>query len=180
MAIDSTDQTPSSWRDIWKRWKDAFSVEKVTNRFFNDYKNAFFELRNSFECQYIPVKSAHELSQQFLNRLMFLYFISKKKWLNKDPKFIRWYWHRYCEEKRNSRAEENTFYDKWLQVLFLGAFNNKYSHPHYLCQRIDQILADAPYLNGGRFKSNKLNDLSFRINNNLFEKVLSFFKKYSF
>jgi len=31
-----------NWRDIWKRWKDAFSVEKVTNRFFEDYKDAFF------------------------------------------------------------------------------------------------------------------------------------------
>lgn len=31
-----------NWRDIWKKWKDAFSVEKVTDRFFEDYKNAFF------------------------------------------------------------------------------------------------------------------------------------------
>src|SRR4030042_1269555 len=70
-----------NWRDIWKRWKDAFSVEKVTDEFFEDYTDAFFELRRTFEKQKIPVKSAHELSQQFLNRLMFLYFISKKKWL---------------------------------------------------------------------------------------------------
>jgi hypothetical protein len=58
-----------NWRDIWKRWKDAFSVEKVTDEFFEDYTDAFFELRRTFEKQKIPVKNAHELSQQFLNRL---------------------------------------------------------------------------------------------------------------
>lgn len=80
-----------NWRDIWRRWKEAFSVKKVTDEFFNDYKEAFFKLRNTFERQRIPVKTAHELSQQFLNRLMFLYFLSKKRWLNNDPRFIKWY-----------------------------------------------------------------------------------------
>jgi len=54
-----------NWRDIWERWKDAFSMEKVTDRFFEDYKNAFFELRDTFEKQKILIKDAHELSQQF-------------------------------------------------------------------------------------------------------------------
>jgi hypothetical protein len=68
-----------NWRDIWFRWKEAFSVERVTERFFEDYKKAFFDLRETFQKQKIPVKQAHELAQQFLNRLMFLYFISKKE-----------------------------------------------------------------------------------------------------
>ncbi|MGQ9812701.1 MAG: hypothetical protein ACUVQ2_04785 [Dissulfurimicrobium sp.] len=38
-----------NWRDIWKKWKDAFNIEKVINQFFKDYKNAFFELRKTFE-----------------------------------------------------------------------------------------------------------------------------------
>src|SRR4030043_590889 len=169
-----------NWRDIWKRWKDAFSVEKVTDRFFEDYKDAFFELRKTFEKQKIPVKSAHELSQQFLNRLMFLYFISKKKWLNNDPKFIKWYWEKYREEKRKGNAKENTFYEDWLRILFLEAFNNKYSHPHYHPQDIKQILAAAPYLNGGLFHRNDLDDLPFAISDSLFEKVFTFFEKYNF
>lgn len=169
-----------NWRDIWIRWKDAFSVEKVTDKFFEDYKNAFFELRHTFENQKIPVKSAHELSQQFLNRLMFLYFISKKRWLNNDPKFIKCYWERYKVEKRNGNVKQDTFYEQWLQVLFLQAFNNQYSHPQYFPKDIDKILAEAPYLNGGLFKRNDLDDLPFYINDSLFEKVLSFFEKYNF
>ena len=40
-----------NWRDIWRRWKDAFSVEKVTGRFFDEYKKSFFKLRKTFEGQ---------------------------------------------------------------------------------------------------------------------------------
>ncbi|MEW6416635.1 MAG: DNA methyltransferase [Nitrospirota bacterium] len=169
-----------NWRDIWKRWKDAFSVEKVTDEFFEDYTDAFFELRRTFEKQKIPVKNAHELSQQFLNRLMFLYFIARKRWLNDAPKFIKWYWERYKEEKRKGDAKDNTFYENWLRILFLEAFNNKYSHPPYHSQDIKKILAVTPYLNGGLFQRNELDELPFHINDSLFEKVLNFFEKYNF
>jgi len=169
-----------NWRDIWRSWKDAFSVEKVTDEFFKDYKNAFFELRDTFKSQKIPIKEAHELTQQFLNRLMFLYFLSKKRWLNNDPKFIKWYWEIYKEGKRKGNTKENTFYENWLRVLFLEAFNNKYSHPPYHTQEIKKILAGAPYLNGGLFHRNELDDLPFQISDTLFEKVLKFFEKYNF
>ncbi len=169
-----------NWKDIWKRWRDAFSVEKVTDRFFEDYKKAFFRLRETFQQQKIPIKHAHELSQQFLNRLMFLYFISKKRWLNDDPKFIKWYWERYREERRTSNAREDTFYENWLRVLFLEAFNNKYSHPYYHPQDVKNILALAPYLNGGLFHRNDLDDLPFEICDGLFEEVFDFLEKYNF
>ncbi|MDI6793522.1 MAG: Eco57I restriction-modification methylase domain-containing protein [bacterium] len=169
-----------NWREVWKRWKEAFRLEKVTDRFFEDYKKAFFKLRPAFEKEKIPVKNAHELSQQFLNRLMFLYFISKKRWLNNDPKFIKWYWERYKEEKRNGIAKDNTFYENWLSILFLEAFNNRYSHPHYHPQDIKTILASAPYLNGGLFQRNDLDDLPFQISDSLFEEVFNFFEKYNF
>ncbi|MEW6417280.1 MAG: DNA methyltransferase [Nitrospirota bacterium] len=169
-----------NWRDIWKRWKGAFSVEKVTDEFFEDYTDAFFELRRTFEKQKIPVKNAHELSQQFLNRLMFLYFIARKRWLNDAPKFIKWYWERYKEEKRKGDVRENTFYENYLRILFLEAFNNKYSHPPHHSQDIKKILAVAPYLNGGLFQRNELDELPFHINDSLFEKVLNFFEKYNF
>ena len=169
-----------NWRDVWRRWKDAFSVKKVTDEFFEDYKNAFFELRKTFEKQKIPVKQAHELSQQFLNRLMFLYFLSKKRWLDNNPKFIKWYWERYKEEKRKGNARDDTFYENWLRILFLEAFNNKYSHPAYHPQDIKRILAEAPYLNGGLFQRNELDDLKFHISDKLCGQVLGFFEKYNF
>lgn len=169
-----------NWRDVWTRWKDAFSVERVTEQFFDDYKNAFFELRQTFEKQKIDIKNAHELAQQFLNRLMFLYFISKKRWLNDDPKFIKWYWERYKEERRKGNAKNDTFYENWLRPLFLQAFNNKYPHPSYHPADVKKALASAPYLNGGLFSENELDALSFRITDRLFEDVFRVFEKYNF
>ncbi len=148
-----------------------FSIPK---RFFEEYKKAFFMLRKTFENQKISVKNAHELSQQFLNRLMFLYFISKKRWLNDDPKFIKWYWNKYKEERRNDKVKEDTFYENWLKTLFLEAFNNKYSHPDFHPKDIETVLAIAPYLNGGLFHRNDLDDLPFNISDSLFGEAFNF------
>ncbi len=171
-----------NWKDIWLTWEKAFSVKRVTEEFFDDYKKAFFTLRETFESQKISVKNAHELAQQFLNRLMFLYFISKKRWLNDNPKFIKWYWTRYKEERKNGKAKENTFYENWIRALFLEAFNNNsaFRNSPSLPQDIKQILAEAPYLNGGLFHRNALDDLPFHISDDLFEKVTGFFEKYNF
>jgi hypothetical protein len=173
-------ESEDNYRDIWKKWKEAFRVEKVTDSFFQDYKSAFFELRQTFVKTNIPVKKAHEISHHFLNRLMFLYFISKKKWLNNDSKFIKWFWNRYKEELRNGNAKVDTFYENWLRILFHEAFNNKYSHPSFHPQDIKNILALAPYLNGGLFKRNDLDDLSFQISDELFKGIFDFFEKYNF
>ena len=152
----------------------------MTDRFFDEYKKAFFKLRKTFESQEISVKSAHELALQCLSRLMFLYFVSKKRWLNNDPKFIKWYWYRYKEEKRNGKAKEDTFYENWLRVLFLEAFNNQYSHPRFHPKDVNSILANAPYLNGGLFHRNDPDDLPFKISDNLFEEVFNFLEQYNF
>ena len=169
-----------NWRVIHRQWKDAFNVKKVTEKFFGEYTKAFFKLKEIFESQKIPIKEAHELSHQFLNRLMFLYFISKKRWLNNDHKFIKWYWNRYKEEKGNGKVKVDSFYEKWLRILFLEAFNNQYSHPSYHPKDIEAILASAPYLNGGLFRRSDLDDLSFKISDSLFEEVFNFLEQYNF
>ncbi len=48
-----------TYRDIWFKWKEAFNVEKVTTRFFNDYKEAFFAIRKSLNRQKIERQKAH-------------------------------------------------------------------------------------------------------------------------
>jgi hypothetical protein len=110
-----------SWRDVWRKWKKAFSVERVTDDFFEDYKSIFFTLRNDLNKQKIPGKEAHEFTLQALNRIMFIYFISKKKWLE-QPKFIGWLWTSY---RNLGKFSSNDFYEKWLKQVFLKAFNNQ-------------------------------------------------------
>jgi len=166
--------------NIYKTLKEALSVEKVSRIFFEDYKNAFFKIRNFLLAQKINIKMAHEFSQQLLNRIMFIYFIDKKRWLENSPKFMKWFWDRYKEEKRKKDIEEDEFYDKWIEVLFLEAFNNHFSHPHYLPKDVRDALALAPYLNGGLFKRNELDNLPVILPDDFMESILQFFEKYNF
>lgn len=68
--------------------EEAFSVEKVTNEFFNLYKEKYIELKEYLESNEDFMNEAnyrHFTSEQFAKKLMgqivFLYFIQKKGWL---------------------------------------------------------------------------------------------------
>ncbi len=164
------------WRDVWRKWKKAFSVERVTEDFFEDYKHIFFTLRNDLHKQNTPRKESHEFTLQLLNRIMFIYFISKKKWLE-HPKFIEWLWTSY---KNLSKFSSNEFYDKWLKQVFLKAFNNRSDEIKGLPDDIVKVILSAPYLNGGLFRQNNLDSLKIEINDRMFQRIFEFFEKYNF
>lgn len=175
MAVKGAKDEP---RHIYNTLLGALSVEKVSEIFFGDYKTIFFEIRNFLLDQKIHIKQAHEFSQQLLNRIMFIYFIDKKKWLRNSPKFMKWFWDSYAEKRRNNGG--NQFYEKWLNILFLEAFNNRFSHPHYFSHEVRDTLSLAPYLNGGLFKKNELDDLPVNLSDEFMERILNFFEKYNF
>lgn len=170
----------ASWRDVWRKWKEAFSVEKVTEKFFEDYKNIFFLLRNEFLKQKFSRKDVHEFTLQFLNRIMFLYFISKKKWLNEDVKFMKWLWNRYLVERNKDKKDLDSFYDNWLKQIFFKAFNNRQLELSGLPDDVKEILERAPYLNGGLFTENETDKLEVRISDSLFRKIFEFYESYNF
>lgn len=163
-------------RDIWRNWKKAFSVERVTESFFDDYKEIFFNLRSEFQTQNISSKESHEFTLQFLNRIMFIYFISKKDWLE-EPKFVDWLWSKY---RKLSTHNSNEFYEKWLKQIFLKAFNNRANEIRGLPNEVVRVISTAPYLNGGLFKENSLDDLNILITDKMFQRTLKFFESYNF
>jgi len=55
----------------------------VTEEFFEDYRKNFNMLRDELRRQRISKKDSHEFALQFLNRIMFIYFIQKKDGLGK-------------------------------------------------------------------------------------------------
>ena len=142
-----------NWRDVWRKWKEAFRVERVTERFFTDYSNIFFRLRNYLLEQGLSRKNAHEFTLQLLNRIMFIYFISKKKWLG-NKKFMSWLWREYKVSR-----EKDLFYEKWLRQIFFKAFNNRSHEIKGLPDNVKQVLLKAPFLNGGLFTENDLDNL---------------------
>ncbi len=166
----------AGWREVWRKWKKAFSVERVTEEFFERYKEIFFKLRDELHKQGIPRKESHEFTLQFLNRIMFIYFISKKNWLEK-PKFIDWLWSSY---KELGKFNSNEFYEKWLKQVFLKAFNNRANEIKGLPDEIAKVISNVPYLNGGLFRENDLDNLKVQISDRMFQKFLEFFESYNF
>jgi len=166
----------TTWRDIWRDWRKAFSVERVTDNFFDDYKKMFFKLRNELQKQGIESKESHEFTLQLLNRIMFIYFISKKDWLD-EPKFVDWLWSKYRElGKYNS----NEFYGKWLKQIFLKSFNNMANEIKGLPDDVMKVILNAPYLNGGLFRENGLDNLKIIITDKMFQEIFEFFESYNF
>lgn len=162
---------------------EAFNVETVTKDFFNKYKTAYEILQSDLFKQTKQKTWAHDYALQFLNRCMFLYFIQRKKWLGNNTEFLNFFWETY---KGNS-SEKDTFFSKWLNVLFFEAFNNRKNLLNstgraYLPEPVRQILWRAPYLNGGLFSENDLDTVSydFNITDNRFEQIFNFLENYNF
>jgi hypothetical protein len=149
------------------RLNEAFSVEAVTQQFFDDYQCIFEDLRQRLLDALPPQQRsaeakawAHDYALQLLNRLMFLYFIQRKGWLGDNPHFLRHFWESY----KRSGQPRDSFFSQWLRVLFFEAFNNKFHGGHrHFPEDIRRVLQLAPFLNGGLFRENQL-DTAYAVN----------------
>jgi len=166
---------------IQKLHEDAFNVEAVTEEFFEDYKGIFTLLKNNLEQQTGAALWAHDFALQFLNRLMFLYYIERKRWLGGDADFLHNFWRAY----RHAGDEPDSFVRGWLDVLFFEAFNKTFaagrSDMAHIPQNFRDALQLAPYLNGGLFTRNKLDtDQTYLIKDALVKDIFDFLDQYNF
>ena len=146
---------------IKEKHDDAFNVEAVTKEFFETYKEVLSAVKNDLVKQRKTVEqTAHAFTQQLLNRLMFLYFVQKKGWLNKDPCFIKNLWVKY----EQLRSINDNFYEAWIEPLFFYSFNKKPIPPKYdLPKKFVEIYGKMPFLNGGLFTRNELDDVGLKV-----------------
>ena len=164
--------------DISNQHDAAFDVDTVTAQFFADYQRVFKRLQTELETQTADKKWAHDAAQQFLSRCLFLYFIQRKRWLGENPGFLRTFWTAY----QDAAQPADTFVDKWLNVLFFAAFNNRFHGGYrYFPDSIRETLQYAPYLNGGLFRRNEW-DTAYNttIPDDLWREIFTFFEGYNF
>jgi len=160
----------------------AFDVEQVTKQFFDDYKALFERIKDYLFNQFADKNWTHDFTLQFLNRIMFIYFIQRKGWMGEDADFLYNFWKSY----KQSDHSENSYYEKWLSVLLFQTFNGKKydERSRHFPKEIKEILDLAPYLNGGLFTENKLDtigkDQKIRIEDKCFNEVFEFFNHYNF
>ena len=171
-------ETPAAWV---ANWADAFSVEKVTKAFFEQYRTVFEKVEGLIKGA--PSKDLLRLfTQRLFNRLMFIAFIQKKGWLRIDAMehndYLEGLWQSYQRAAgaltgSESAAGNENFYNLRLRQLFFSALNTPNdvnrvalgTGQHAPKGLIQRLIGDVPYLNGGLFeKSDDGSDESLGIN----------------
>ena len=137
----------------------AFSIEKVTDEFFNQYKDLYIKLYEHFEND-SQVKAAIDkaeidntrFTKKLLGQIVFLYFLQKKGWLG-VAKNERWGTgkKRFVQELNEQAQTEgvNFFKDK-LQYLFYEALAKERDNVNSYYERFQ---CRIPFLNGGLFEA---------------------------
>ncbi len=156
---------------VVERLRKAFDVEKVTKRFYDEFKKEHDTFRKF-------LKGIEEQEEQawyvsiMLNRLMFIYFIQKKGFLDRDTSYLA---NKLRESKRQAADQ---FYKKFLVRLFFEGFAKE---EEARTPETKQLLGDVPYLNGGIFQRHKLEEENpnIAIPDAAFEKIITFFDGYS-
>ena len=139
----------------------TFDVEAVTKAFFEEYKRVFglaMGRVEGFGKNEEEQESKKLFVQTLFNRLMFIYFLSRKGWLTfgGDKDYLNALWRDYP-----AQSEDRNFYVNRLELLFFAGLNNP--------QSIDlssnnpalySLIGDVPFLNGGLFEQAALDQRS--------------------
>lgn len=159
-----------SQRPTLENLEKAFSVEPVTEEFFEAYRYALNEIIIPALPKNAPCDKKHSFAQLLLSRIIFVYFLQRKGWFKwkdyvQDKSYIKNFWRKYKET-----GQKDKFYSQWLSSLFFGAFNRKSSliAPE-LPEDIKESLNFMPFLNGGLFSKNELDELGFNLPDSVFD-----------
>ena len=134
--------------------RDAFDRDKVTKKFFDHFKAEHKAFLGAIDG--IAAESAREwYASVMLNRLMFVYFIQKKRFLAGDEHYLR---NRLNQVgKLKGKGKFQTFYRLFLLKLFHEGFNKPLKE-RKLEAELKALIGNVPYLNGGLFDLHDLED----------------------
>jgi len=120
---------------------DAFSVEKLNKEFFADYCRVFQRVHEDIRSRHSKwsPKIVEQQTQTLLNRLLFLCFVQRKGWLNRQRDYLVQNFRQHFDKAPNSTS----YLDKFLRPVF-----EKLSTEGAVADIADHNL---PFLNGGLF-----------------------------
>ena len=108
-----------------------------------------------------------------LNRLMFIYFIQKKRFLDDDPYYLR------NNLQRSQQNGIDQYYKAFLCPLFFEGFAKPITDR---TPGMENWLGDVPYLNGGIFQKHQIEEHHgerIQIPDAAFERLFTFFERYT-
>ena len=161
--------------DVTRRARAGFDVERVTKRFYEIFQkehNAFLKFITG-----ITESTDHEwYASVMLNRLMFVYFIQRKGFLDGDRDYLRHRLNRCQQEK--GRDNFYSFYRYFLLRLFHEGFGKR---PKERAPDLEKLIGRIPYLNGGMFERHDIEKRygdDIQIPDKAFERIFDYFDQY--
>ena len=163
---------------------DAFSVERLNKEFFAGYKAQYKKFADTLS----DTKQHRDYVKKLLGRLVFLQFLQKKGWMGVpvsnskceggDKKFLSNLVERHIN---NERLLSDVF-----EPLFFGILNTKLEDRKLLflnnkwdIQLIEE-LSGIPYLNGGLFEPDSIDNQAIDFPYSYFKELMEFFSQYNF
>jgi hypothetical protein len=160
--------------EVAQRARQAFDIDRVTKRFYDHFEKehaAFLEFIQGIVSQI----DREWYASLMLNRLMFVYFIQKKGFLDNNTSYLPD--KLKMMQERRGKDTFLTFYRHFLLRLFHEGLNKE---RHRRTPDLDELLGDVPYLNGGLFERHELerDNSTIHIPDEAFERIFAFFDSY--
>ena len=126
----------------------TFHVEPVTKDFFREYERLHkhaLELVSGFD----DPEDTKSFVQTLFNRLMFVYFLSRKGWLtyDDDTDYLNALWRAYRVHPHHAN-----FYEDRLSYVFRERLNKS----EVVSAGVSVLIGEVPFLNGGLFDETEL------------------------
>ena len=174
IAFELEEQEDLGIGEVVRRVQRALHAEKVTKAFYSRFR---CELE-TFQGFIRGIRSKSDrawYASLMLNRMMFIYFIQKQSFLDRDPHYLR----NRLEKVRESRGpgQFHGFYRLFLRRLFHEGLGQPEAQR---APELADLLGAVPFLNGGLFELHDLerDNPDLEIPDEAFERVFGFFDQY--
>lgn len=185
--------------------KKAFSVEALSDDFFDEYRKQYAEFVKFLtgkeyvkkgnkwveqetgepDAQYFTSfkeddKLVRDYIKKMMGRIVFLYFLQSKGWLAGNLHYMHDLFYDASDEVKED------FLDKVLEPMFFGLLNTKpedrSSAPLVNGVGVKYIpnADEIPYLNGGLFQQEKIDEVESVFPAGMFQSLFDFFDSYNF
>ncbi|HRI72452.1 MAG TPA: hypothetical protein PK156_49795, partial [Polyangium sp.] len=160
--------------EVVKRVRTALDIEKVTKRFYEDFQKQheeFLGLVEGIEDE----RQRRWYVSVLLNRLMFIYFLQKKDFLDGGNA-------NYLQERLSwtqAQFGPNRYFKDFLELLFFQGFAKP---PEHRSAEARARLGNIKYLNGGLFLKHRIeqeHDGKINIPDRAFENLFHLFGRYT-
>lgn len=167
--------------EVVRRLRRAFDSDKVTKSFYTKFAQQHADLTGAIKGLEVSDKTTKPELRWYgsilLNRLMFIYFMQRKGFLDGDPDYLRNRLEQIRKLKRPGSFYE--FYKDFLIPLFHEGLGAESKYRAIDDPTIEALIGDIPYVNGGIFSKHPLEEANdIRVPDAAFAKIFDFFDQW--